>query len=527
MLKKKPVIVGLIVLVFLVLFTWKVIWPWFFCHEWAGYGKSLLITRRLGNPIKDGKYSDPKVRQQGVLEQLRGPGRYLDLNPITYNVETIKDVLIPPLKFALVENKYGNRPEDSNAIIVGPKEKGFQRDLLTPGAWRINTYGQKAEFYGAKLISPGYVGVVTVNLGSEQGIQDKVLTPGYYNIHPKLMDIMDVEIGYRVWDSISILEDIPDANGGVSFPLADGKQMRLDVTVVWGVLPKNAPRIIREYGGITDTESKIIEAQVPSICKNLGSNLTTKEFIQGKTREEFQKAFTTELKKLGGKKGIDILIALVRGFYPDEEIKKTIQEAMLTEEEKKTLKIEQERDSVSAQLEKARQTVTIAEKDFDAETLSYVADANELGIKKAAEIRQEADREVAKILRQAAEVKRQSVEIIGQAEADVLEAIQGVEADKLKRFVAAYGGAKPYILAKVAESMSKDLEFELRETGIGTLWMNPTSGGSTSDKNSFSDSDIEKIVNKRLLQYLQMKGFEQSQKSVPQSSAETVETDYK
>jgi len=456
------------------------VWKWGFCYKWCDYGRSLQVYRKTGEPAGTDEYA--KEGEQGVMEQLRGPGRHLDLNPWTYSVTKVRNVRVPPGEIRVVKNNVGtNLP--AGRFLAGPGEKGTQKTVLTPGTWRINTFGQKVqELATATIISPGYVGVQTLREGDKKGVLNTVLAAGYYNINPMEIRVDSIEVGYRVWDIMSQIETVNiggktvnriKEGTGVSFPLADGKQMHLDFTVVWGIFPENAPRIISEYGNVQMVESKIIEPQVLSICKNAGSNLTTREFIEGSTREEFQRNVTKELKEMGKKKGINFLIALVRGFHPDEDIKANIQKRMIAEEEKITLRIVQERDTVAAQLEEAERMVDIAIRDFDAETQALVQEEHEQGLKTAAETRAEADRLVAGLEKQTAEIDARIVKTLGQAQADVIEAQKKAEATKLQLLIDAYGGAEQYNLATFAESLPDNIQIEYRYSGEGTFWTNP------------------------------------------------------
>jgi regulator of protease activity HflC (stomatin/prohibitin superfamily) len=494
---KTKIALGIVVAVLLVP-VGLLVWKWGFCYKWCNYGYSLRVTRKTGGPRRADQYADKG--QKGVMEQLRGPGRYLDLNPWTYSVTKVKNVRVPPGEIRVVKSNVGkNLPP--GRFLAGPEEKGTQKAVLTPGTWRINTFGQtvlhdkdvkKTRSRGRKgrspvltsatIISPGYVGVQTLREGDEKGVLDTVLAAGYYNINPMEIRVDSIEVGYRVWDIMSQIEKV-NVGGktvnrikegtGVSFPLADGKQMHLDFTVVWGIFPENAPRIIREYGNVEMVESKIIEPQVLSICKNAGSNLTTREFIEGTTREEFQQKVTTALQDMGEKKGINFLIALVRGFHPDEDIKANIQGRMIAEEEKITLRIEQERDTVAADLEEAERMVDIAIRDFDAQTQALVQEEHEQGLKTAAETRAEADRLVAGLKKQTAEIDARIVKTLGQAQADVIEAQKKAEATKLQLLIDAYGGAEQYNLATFAESLPDNIQIEYRYSGEGTFWTNP------------------------------------------------------
>jgi regulator of protease activity HflC (stomatin/prohibitin superfamily) len=490
----KPILriaLAVVVLVAAAVAAYAVVWRWMICRTYCPIGHSLLVARKTGTPAPRDAYAGEG--QQGVLEQLAGPGRHF-FNPWTYSVREIEDLFIPAGQIGVVKNNVG-RDLPQGRFLAGPDEKGTQKVVLTPGTWRLNLHGQKVQTVGATIIQPGYVGVQTLREGDKKGILDDTLQPGYYNINPREIRVDVLEIGYRVWTAHTQFTTVrgkrvvkPDT--GVSFPLADGKEMYLDFAVVWGVFPREAPRIVREYGTITMVESKIIVPQVLSICKNLGSNLTTREFIEGETREKFQNEVTEALQKMGQLKGIHILIALVRGFHPAEDIKETIQARMLAEEEKKTLLIEQETDETAARLEQAEKIVDIAIRDFDAETTALVAGEKEEGTKKAAEIKAQADREVAALKKQEAEVLATALRIEGQAQADVTEALKKADAKKLELLIAAFGGPEAFNLYTFAENLPAELRIRYRYSGAGTLWTDATGG-------------LKDLAAKRLLEYLQ------------------------
>ena len=471
-------IAAIAVIVALLVPIGMIAWKWGVCYRWCDQGYSLKVSRKTGEPAGE-QYA--QEGQKGVMEQLRGPGRHLDLDPWTYSVEQIPNIGVPAGHVRTVTNKNGKRLP-AGRFLAGPDEKGMQKAVLTPGTWRINSFGQEVgPALKATIINPGYVGVQTLNEGENKGVLDAVLPAGYYNINPNEIRVDRVEIGYRVWDLAAEYEKVNidgrivermKEGSGVSFPLADGKQMHLDFTVVWGIFPEKAPRIIREYGNVEMVEIKIIEPQVLSICKNAGSNLTTQQFIEGATREEFQEKVTKALQDMGEEKGINFLIALVRGFHPAEDIRANIQASMLAEEEKITLKVEQARDSVAADLEEATKMVDIAVRDFDAETQALVQEEREKGLKQAAETRAEADRDVAELRKDTAELEAQIVKILGQAEADVIEALKTAEATRLELLIQAYGGPEEYNLATFAESLPEDIRIEYRYSGEGTFWTN-------------------------------------------------------
>lgn len=495
-MRSKATIITLFVLTLAYLVVYVGMWKWMVCRTWVPSGKSMQLTRLAGSPASPNDYAGDG--QQGVVRQMLSPGRHF-FTPWEYNTRMVEDFEVPPGHIALVKNNIG-KDLPPGRFLAGPDEKGTQKAVLTAGIWRLNEFGQshyvqpayqqngKVQTQPMTFIPPGYVGVQTLTEGPEKGILPTVLQAGYYAINPEEINVKVVGVGYDVMDMHVDYEtaQVKDHDGnlktvqkpkegtGVSFPLADGKQMYLDITVVWGVYPEDAPRIVREYGTLDMLEEKIIIPQVVSICKNAGSDLTTQNFIAGQTREKFQERFTQELQKIGKEKGIHFLIALVRGFHPDSEIAETIQAKMLAEEEMITLAAERDRDAVAADLEAAKRKVQTALRDFDAETAALVAGEKEEGNKQAATAKAEADRKVAGIDKEVALIDAKGVQIAGKAEADVAKKLAEAKADLLRLMVTAYGGAESYNLAMFAQNLSEDLQVEYRYAGAGTLWTDTT-----------------------------------------------------
>lgn len=516
-------LVALLILFFIGRFAWK----WVFCREYCEPGESLLISRKMfGSDSREGQYAGKK--EKGVFEQMGGTGRHF-YSPIQYTTSVVKDLSVPPAHFYLVKNNIGALPP-AGKFLTDPNEQGVQKDLLfTTGSWRVNPYGQTPvtlESIGGKLepvvavdkngkvikdpvpmpkIDAGFVGVQTVQLqqeGEVGGVLPTVLQPGYYPINPLKISILPFEVGYVSWEAEVVMEtvNITDPNGGtstittpkkgtgVNFTLKDGRPMYLDLTVVYGIWPEDAPFVVQNYGtDWNDVEVKVVKPQVLSICQNEGGNLTTQEFIEGSLREEFQRKITKKMQEVGKQKRIHFLVALVRGFHPMEDIKTTIQARKLAEEERLTLDIERGRDTIAAELEKAKRMVATASTDYDAETSALVENEIAQGNKKAAEITADANMVIAELKKQTAEINAGITRILGKADADVIEVTKKAEATKFELLVKAYGGASAYNLATFADLLPKEMRLEYRYSGPGTFWTN-------------TQSDLEDLAVKKILQ---------------------------
>jgi regulator of protease activity HflC (stomatin/prohibitin superfamily) len=336
-------------------------------------------------------------------------------------------------------------------------------------------------------------------VGEKQGISKDVLQPGWYFINPFEAKLSKIPIG--CWEyNVKVEFDEVEVNGvkvkkpregtGISVPTSDGKRIYLDVSVIWGNLPEYCPYNLEEYGQVEDIEKKVIAPQLDSICLSEGRNLSTLSFIQGQEREKFQSRIDGDMKRVCHEKKIVVHIVVIRDFYPDLLIRATLQAGKIAEEEKKTLEKEMVRDTVAAQLEKAKRIVATKVSDFDAETGKLVASEKALGQKEAAEKLAKAEQRVADLNKQAAEIMAEMVRISGKADADVVEAMKKADASKLVFEIQACGGAEQYNRITLADSL-KDLQVRFIHTGPGTLWTN------------FSDllkPDLEDVAAKKILE---------------------------
>jgi hypothetical protein len=427
--------------------------------------------------------------QKGTFEEMRGPGRHF-INPIIYDVNRVPDIVVPAGKIVLLQNKLGNRLPEGK-LLAEKGEQGPSRRVLTPGTWRVNEFGQtvikngQQEVWETLRIPIGSVGVMTMLEGPNKGVvTDRVLQPGLYNINPISVTVDIVEVGYWTWEKHVEYErtETTNSNGvkevkkviksgtGICFNLGDGLLLQLDMTVVWGLFPEDTPLVVPVYKTIAGIESMVIEPQVLSICKNNGSDLTTQEFIEGQTREKYQKKVTDALVKMGADKHLRIKSVLIRGFHVSQNIAQQIQARRIAEEETKTVLVEQQREGVLAQLREAEKVVEVAVQDFDSETKAITENEKQTGLKKAAEIRAEADRRVAGLRKQAAEFNARITKTLGKATADVTKATQEADATESKFMIEAYGDAKFYNLACFADSLPANISVEYLYAGPGTLW---------------------------------------------------------
>jgi hypothetical protein len=539
-------VVALLVLTYAAWLTFK----WTAMRAYVAHDQALVVINKFGKSLPPDAVVVPASdnHYKGVQENVRGPGRYF-LNPVEYDWKVVPLIEIPagsPDKWdwdedgkiknsatapqiGVVSAKQGKIPPPG-VEVVDPGFKGIQKQVLTPGTYKINPYLYDVKIEPAVVIPPGSVGVVTRLVGdvgqissatltqirastsgpatqpddrpidptvpsrlvvsaTQRGILKDVLQPGIYYLNPRMIKVTIVPVGY---DAIAL--EHPDK--AIRFYSNDGYLVEADFTVVWGRAPGDAPNIIANIGSSHKVESNVIEPAMKAACQNEGAKYTAKELIQGTTRSRFQDDLSQSLEDQVKTRNIHVLLALIRNISIKDTAGKdqtmgllqTIQQANIEIEKDLTNKQKTETAMVRATLEQANKLVDVARETVASDTGVKVANIIADGDKKAAEIAARRELEVAKVELQIAQLDAQRQQILGKAEADVNRLRADAEAKGAKMMVDALGTAQAYnnyIFAKGFEPTELRLIF----AGPGTFW---------TDLKSFQD-----IAGSKLLQQSQ------------------------
>ncbi len=454
---------------FLVLYVG--VWQWMICRVYVAPGEMLVITSKFGNENPDPvnqRVVDQKTK--GIWRQVRGEGRHF-YNPIMYKSNTDQSVFeIQAGEVGIINSLSGKPLPEGEFLVEKGNFKGIIQQPLTPGKWRLNPFAFRITRVPATIIEPGFVGCVTRQTGdvapegrlakpTERGIQAKVLQPGIYYLNPREFNVEPVEIGYR---QITF--------NGVKFPSHDSFPIELDISVVWGVLPKNVPAIIKQYGNVDAVIDKVIRPQVESICRIEGSKYGAKDFIEGTTREKFQNTFTSQLEQEAERRDIAIMIGLVRRINVPMEVRGPIQKSKIANEQQTTKEEQRVTQVVLNELEELKADVTKGVREVEAETRKLVAEITANGDKEVAQITAQKTVEVAKVMKEVAGISAQRTRILGKAQADVAELLRRAEADRFKQNVAAMKSPEAYANYIFAKGIRDDLKIDLRYAGPGTFW---------------------------------------------------------
>lgn len=436
----------------------------------------------------------------------------------------------------ILVNKVGP-PDPQGREVVDEGYQGIQRRVLTPGTYRINPYVFEVRMVPATVVPVGYCGVVTSQLGEmpgvetveevsvgpdgqpvkgqakviqklavagQRGVLRDVLPPGIYYLNPYVHKVQIVQVGYNqiTQDALRARSErggaepsggrakgqqaqqaaqgqagLHDLSTHITFPSKDGFTIDVEVTVVWGRHPAHIAEMLNRFGDIEKIMAIII-SQMRSICRNIGSDYESTDFIRGEQRELYQRAVTETLQRACRERDIEILIALIHNIEvrgsPEAEkegmdLKKTIQRGFIAKEQDLTKQAQRETARVKADLETAKVGVEIARERIAADTRKQVAEIKATGEKQAQETLAQRDLEVAQVERQIADLDAETTRLLGKARADVEQLRNQADADGKRLMIAAFGSGNAYNLYTFAENFAPE-SIRLIFAGEGTFW---------------------------------------------------------
>jgi regulator of protease activity HflC (stomatin/prohibitin superfamily) len=517
-----------------------VVWASWIAFEWTVMrvyvppDKALKVTSKFGQPLPADLIAVPRDHPEykGVQEELMGPGRYF-LNPIEYDWELVDLVDISagdPSKWdwdekgqlknhesapqiGLVSCKQGKTAPPGQEV-VDPGYKGIQKEVLTPGLYKLNPHVYEVTKLPAVVVPPGSVGVVTrlagktgasaattqgmeadlsriVGSAEHRGILKDVLQPGVYYKNPRIEKVDVVPVGYDAIDIHTADRGNADT-GGIKFYSYDGYQVEADLTVVWGRTPADAPRIVATVGNVEQVEKNVIEPAMKAACQNVGANYTAKELIQGTTRSKFQDELSDSLEKQVKSRNLHVLLALIRNVIIKDKsgqdatngLLATIQRANIEVENQLTFKQKTQTAMTKAKLDAEQKLVDVAKETVTSDSNVKVANILADGQKKAAEMDAQRQLDVANVQLEIAKLEAQTTQILGKAKADVERMKNESEAKGAEMMVKALGSPQAYnayIFAKNFEPTDIRLIF----AGPGTFW---------TDLKNFQDVGAVKIL---------------------------------
>jgi len=177
-----------------------------------------------------------------------------------------------------------------------------------------------------KQIDAGKVGVQSL-FGK---IQNQVLPSGLNLVNP-LMDVMELDIKTQNYTMSGVHDEgNKEGDDAIRVLTADGLEVTIDLTVLYSVLPMEAPRLIRETG--SDYQNKIIRPLTRTKMRDNAVYFTAVDLYSTK-RDIFQSKIFKSIEDDFKKRGLILEQLLVRNITLPSTVKASIEEKIKAEQD--------------------------------------------------------------------------------------------------------------------------------------------------------------------------------------------------
>lgn len=200
-----------------------------------------------------------------------------------------------------------------------------------------------------KQIDAGTVGVQSL-FGK---VSDGILTSGLNFVNP-LVEVESIDVKTQNY-TMSAVRDEGDKEGddAIRVLTSDGLEVIVDLTVLYRVIPTEAPKILREIG--PNYQDKIVRPVTRTRIRDNAVNYEAVALYSNK-RQQFQDKIFQQIEKDFKVRGLFLESLLIRNINLPESVKKTIESKINAEQESQKMqfvlskeKQEAERKRVEAQ----------------------------------------------------------------------------------------------------------------------------------------------------------------------------------
>lgn len=152
---------------------------------------------------------------------------------------------------------------------------------------------------GMTHVSPGEVGILIKNVGSETGMQKEVLDIGTHWVDPFTYDVVTYDTRCRQ------MQEKPEAQIAGT---ADGQPVEVDFTIQLCLAPKDVPQLHQNLG--PQYYDNAIHPAVISVVKNMIPSKKSDEVYTAAGRLDIENSINGEIKRRYGAEGILVEINL-------------------------------------------------------------------------------------------------------------------------------------------------------------------------------------------------------------------------
>jgi len=400
------------------------------------------LLRTLGEPPGSTRY-------KGILYEPKPPTRYF-YDPFFWERRTVKAPTIQEGEIGIKIRKYGKPLPAGKTVATEPDERGALAEVLTPGRhYGINPLAYEVKSVKPVFIPEGHIGVQTLYAGEpsenpnryvvekgKRGVQPDVLPPGMYYNNPYVKRI-------RLIDVRSHTIDLRDEEA-IRFPSNDSFEILIEGTVEYAIRQDMAPYVMTAIGDHDDIKDKIILPNAKSLSRIEGSKLVAREFISGEARAAFQDKVFEGLREQCYTQGIEIRAVLFRRIEPPGAIADPISDRQVAEQQvrqyENEINLADSQAKLVEQEEMQKQNQAIGQANREVVTVTKEAEQ-----RKAVALTEANKRlEVAKLDLEAAKETAAALTARGEAKAEVILLDYKAQAKPLRDAISAFGGGDTY-----------------------------------------------------------------------------------
>ncbi|MCA6461659.1 MAG: prohibitin family protein [Chitinophagaceae bacterium] len=214
--------------------------------------------------------------------------------------------------------------------VVGRTLKNKNEDLSSAGNglfWGGLVLGLFGLLWSSvKQIDAGKIGVQSL-FGK---VQSQVLPSGLNLINP-LMDVLELDIKTQNYTMSGVHDEgNKDGDDAIRVLTADGLEVTIDLTVLYSLIPSEAPRLVRETG--VDYQNKIIRPLTRTKMRDNAVYFTAVDLYSTK-RDIFQSKIFKSIEEDFKKRGLILEQLLVRNITLPATVKSSIEEKIKAEQE--------------------------------------------------------------------------------------------------------------------------------------------------------------------------------------------------
>ncbi|MCK5686856.1 hypothetical protein KAJ27_22145 [bacterium] len=336
------------------------LWIWYGWRIEVPAEHLAVLIHKSGENLPPEELIAKSDKYKGIQLNTLSEGRYFYC-PIFWDWAVKKQFIVPGEKSGIIIRNFGKDLEPGK-LLAEEGYKGILPEPLSPGRYsQYNPSAYQLVLVPAVTVRAGYVGVVTLRIGKtpekrntflvesgEQGVQKQTLSPGTYYINYFKKSISEVSLRSHRFDM--------EGQMAILFPSKDGFDITLEGTIEWFIDKERVAEVFMKYndrankdtfGRVTTFTDKVINKVIlpnaRAFSRIQGSKYIGKEFISGKTRKLFQKAFLKDLRKACQQDGIVIKSALVKTIRPPVRIARVIKDREIARREQE--KYEKEKDT--------------------------------------------------------------------------------------------------------------------------------------------------------------------------------------